>query len=616
MKINFTPQLRIILLIFLSIICVSTNTNAALVPGDIAVVGFNAETADGQYASFKFSFVLMKDITPADGSISFTDKGWIGGAFSTNGAADGVLKWTPTTTFVAGTIITVTVNSGASIGTFSSSNANFTTQSSVSSGWTNATVSSGGGDQVLVYQGTEFAPTFIYGFTNTASTTVHPTAGTWATAGVANAASNSELPPGLTNGLNAVANTKDPGVGSANTARNATAGWHADNLYFSGPYTGTRNDLLVAIGNPANWIGDDANVSLINLTPGSSTMPIKFTVTVPCTLPATPTSTGATICSGKSAQISAKGETGGTLSWYTTPTGGTKIAVGTNFTTPLLSNTITYYVQDSTCGISASRAVTVVNVTAIPQAPIVTPIQYCQNTSSSALTATGSNLKWYGTASTGGTANSVAPTPSTAIANTLTYYVSQTVSSCESPRAGLSVTVIAAPTSSAGASQTNVTSSVVNLIGTGSSTGVWTLVDGPTSAGLVYTPSASSANVTVSGLTISGVYNFRYTVSGTAPCADAKSEVAINVSIVTDVEESTFEQAVNVYPNPFTSNFDVILNGLTEGTIIVTDLLGKEIYRSTNSTSQTIPMQDYVSGMYIVHVKSGNNVLTRSVVKK
>lgn len=56
------------------------------------------------------------------------------------------------------------------------------------------------------------------------------------------------------------------------------------------------------------------------------------------------------------------------------------------------------------------------------------------------LSAMGSSLKWYSVA-TGGTAQTVAPTPSTATVGISNYYVSQTAGGCESPRTAISVTV-------------------------------------------------------------------------------------------------------------------------------------------------------------------------------
>src|SRR5262249_6820504 len=79
--------------------------------------------------------------------------------------------------------------------------------------------------------------------------------------------------------------------------------------------------------------------------------------------------------------------------------------------------------------------------TLIPPAPAVTsPVVYCQNATAAPLTAAGSSLLWYTTA-TGGTRTATAPTPSTAITGTTTWYVSQSENGCESPRSPISVTV-------------------------------------------------------------------------------------------------------------------------------------------------------------------------------
>lgn len=73
-------------------------------------------------------------------------------------------------------------------------------------------------------------------------------------------------------------------------------------------------------------------------------------------------------------------------------------------------------------------------------APGVTNISYCQGATASPLTATGTDLKWYTTA-TGGTGTTTAPTPSTAVIGITSYYVSQTANGCEGPRAKLDVEI-------------------------------------------------------------------------------------------------------------------------------------------------------------------------------
>jgi N-acetylneuraminic acid mutarotase len=92
--------------------------------------------------------------------------------------------------------------------------------------------------------------------------------------------------------------------------------------------------------------------------------------TTSCTLPPSPTNTtpiaNQTICSGYTTTLSASGT--GTLGWYSASTGGTWLGGGTNFTTPTLTSNTTYYVQDSTCGASATR--TNITVTVNPTLPV------------------------------------------------------------------------------------------------------------------------------------------------------------------------------------------------------------------------------------------------------
>lgn len=69
----------------------------------------------------------------------------------------------------------------------------------------------------------------------------------------------------------------------------------------------------------------------------------------------------------------------------------------------------------------------------------------CLNTQSAALFARGSNLIWYDTLPVGGNPSAIAPIPATNQLGEKTYYVSQTLMGCESPRAALLVEVIDKP---------------------------------------------------------------------------------------------------------------------------------------------------------------------------
>ena len=220
------------------------------------------------------------------------------------------------------------------------------------------------------------------------------------------------------------------------------------------PLTATGTDLLWytnATGGTGSSTAPTPNTSVIGSTTYyvSQTLPcgesprVPIVVNVSTGTPAPLVSSPVVYCQNATAiPLSA---TGIGLLWFTTAVGGTGNA---NAPTPVTttSGTTTYYVsQSGSCG-ESPRASIVVNITAAPPAPTVTtPLNLCLNSVASPLTATGNGLLWYNNAN-GGTGNSNAPTPSTAISGNTNYYVSQTVNGCESPRATLTVTVLNATT--------------------------------------------------------------------------------------------------------------------------------------------------------------------------
>lgn len=77
-----------------------------------------------------------------------------------------------------------------------------------------------------------------------------------------------------------------------------------------------------------------------------------------------------------------------------------------------------------------------------PQPTGQTTYYYCIGDSAGPLTAGGTNLVWY-TSLTDLTGSSIAPTPSTSIATSTIYYVTQTIGGVESSRKGITVNVVA-----------------------------------------------------------------------------------------------------------------------------------------------------------------------------
>jgi len=169
-----------------------------LTVGDLALIGYSADTAGKS-----FSFVLLQAVD-AGTVISFTDNGWFAaGGFR---AGEGTFTYTaPAGGAAAGTVITVT-------------------------GLTGSLNPSTSGDQIIAYQGTAASatPLFAVDFAD----------GNATYAGDATNSNTSAIPAGLAAGSTALA-------------------FGADNGAYVGATTGTKAEILSAIGSAANWTLDD-----------------------------------------------------------------------------------------------------------------------------------------------------------------------------------------------------------------------------------------------------------------------------------------------------------------------------------------------------------------------
>jgi len=131
---------------------------------------------------------------------------------------------------------------------------------------------------------------------------------------------------------------------------------------------------------------------------------------------------------------------GSNVLWHTAASGG----VGSS-TAPIPSvanaGLFFWYVTQTSGGCESAAAMDSVLVKNKPAVPYTSlSIYYCQDDVPAELTAIGANMLWYNSA-TGGIGSSVAPLPSTSIAGTFNYYVSQTVNGCESDRATIAVII-------------------------------------------------------------------------------------------------------------------------------------------------------------------------------
>ncbi|MES2279444.1 MAG: MBG domain-containing protein [Bacteroidota bacterium] len=226
-----------------------------LTPGDIAVIGFNI-------SNLKFSFVTLVALNPGT-VINFTDKGWTGSALNTL-TSEGTVTWTTgATTIAAGTVVTVTLT-----GPSSPDVSGFPNGTQSASGWS-ASIFAINGDEIIVYQGTEAAPTFIYGLNCSTSAGSPNTTTDWQTSNTTNR--DSALPTGLTNSTNSNAATAIAFTGQGTPS---TYNDYAYNGKTYG-YTGTKAQILTLIGNRANWV---KSATALDLTANGTYFPTAFVV--------------------------------------------------------------------------------------------------------------------------------------------------------------------------------------------------------------------------------------------------------------------------------------------------------------------------------------------------
>jgi len=212
--------------------------------------------------------------------------------------------------------------------------------------------------------------------------------------------------------------------------------------------------------------------------------------------------------------------TGTNLLWYTTATGGTGSPTAPTPSTTTIGST-TYYVTQTIGSCESPRLPIVVNVTASTPAPTVTsPVNYCQNAAAAQLTATGTNLLWYTTA-TGGTGSATAPTPSTTAIGSTSYYVSQTQSCGESPRAVIVVNVSAVPAAPGVTSALTYCQNITApaLTATGTNLLWYTVATGGTGNATAPTPSTATAGSTT-----------WYVSQSNNGCESPRSAITVNVN--------------------------------------------------------------------------------------
>jgi PKD repeat protein len=319
-------------------------------------------------------------------------------------------------------------------------------------------------------------------------------------------------------------------------------------------------------------------LSASNLTCGSDIKTMQIVV-LPISPPPTVSVTNISYCQNDiSTPLSA---TGVDLHWYL---GGTLLA-GPPTPPTTSTTTLTYYVSQTLPNSCESQLVPItVKINAPPARPGVTPLNLCLNQTTSPLTATGVNLLWY-TTSSSNPGSSTPPTPSTSSTGTTSYFVSQTVNSCEGQRAQLDVTVY--PLAQAPVVSTPITycqyETSSRLTANGTNLLWYTTSTGGTGSSTAPIPSTSTYGSTI------------YYVSQTTLCGEGP-RAAITVNVSPAPNASITYSPSTVCNTTSTSPVPVTFTGTSGGTYTISPSIGLPI----DAVTGTISPAGATAGVYTI----------------
>ncbi len=211
-----------------------------------------------------------------------------------------------------------------------------------------------------------------------------------------------------------------------------------------GNFDGTVNVILgfqPAVGNSFTVATTTGTISSCTLAPTTMSLrnDLKTTFSVACItnnkvvltvtsiVAVPPITADQAFCAG--ATVADLVATGQNIKWYANATGGSPL-----LSTVVLTNAI-YYATQTIDGFESTRQSSSVTISTTPMPTAASPQTFSGSATVADLAATGTNIQWYANASGGS-----ALAPASAI-STGTYYVSQTLNSCESMRFAVQVIV-------------------------------------------------------------------------------------------------------------------------------------------------------------------------------
>lgn len=248
------------------------------------------------------------------------------------------------------------------------------------------------------------------------------------------------------------------------------------------------------------------------------------------TIPAAPTTTGASRCGTGNVTLTASGGAAGQYRWYTVPTGGVAISGETNSTYVVsIASTTTFYVSINNGSCEGARSSVVATWNSVPTAPTATGGSHC-GPGTVTLTAAGGaagQYRWY-TVATGGTAISGQVNATLTTGNLTTsanFFVSINNGTCESNRTLVVATINNLPPAPGVFGAAGCDPSSVTLTASGGASGLYRWYTVPTGG----TAIAGEVNSTYTTPTLSATTSYYVSINN-GTCEGGRSTVVATIN--------------------------------------------------------------------------------------
>jgi hypothetical protein len=146
-------------------------------------------------------------------------------------------------------------------------------------------------------------------------------------------------------------------------------------------------------------------------------------------------------------------------------------------------------------------------------------------------------------------------------------------------------------------------------------TPVYALTGGSPPGGNYSGPGVTAGNFDASSVG-AGTYTIIYSYSDPNGCSGFSSQ-QLNVSLCTGAQEIISTDMINIYPNPFEENLNVILSSDVPVEMLITNTLGEVVgYQLLVLGKNLVDTHDFANGIYFLHLKSEAGMVTKKLVKQ